>query len=175
MAIKLQQHVGFVTKFLNLIHNEFPKHYESFSFVVGSRVNIGGSLCRVRLNTALITQTQKINQRLILNTMGCVGRRVWTIVLSFTTDNWDTFQKTTCEKEVIFECLFKKPGKSPKISPLFAFPTIHPKINMYSIHMSEFLGDSALGFHSGGFKINKKRDKIVMLVRLEESGFYSTL
>lgn len=172
MALKLERQNDNVKKFLKLLLLENPEECDSFYFMLCGRGHIGGRQCRILLNDALVSENQKINQKLVWEHRGHTAKRLWTIVVTFTEKNWDKFQKTTCEKEVVFECLFKNSGRNPKFAPVFQFPTISSKINEYIIPKSEFRGESAFGFRSGAIKINKKEGRVVMLVRLQEMGYY---
>lgn len=173
MAIKLQQHEGIATKFLKLIHQSYPEQCEFYYFMLCGRCCIGETPHRILLNEALLSESQKINEKLIWDHTGHIARRHWTIVVSFTEKKWEMFQRTTCEKEVVFECLFKNTGRYSKFAPIFQFPTINSKKTKYHISSTEFRGESMFGFRQGAIKINKKEDgRIVMLIRLEELGFY---
>lgn len=176
MAIKLQQHEGIATNFLKLIHGSYPELDEYYYFMLCGRGCIGETSHRILLNEALVSESQKINEKLIWDHKGHIARRQWTIVVSFTEKNWEVFQRTTNEKEVVFECLFKNTGRCPKFAPIFQFPTINSKKTEYDISSTEFRGESMFGFRQGAIKINKKEDcRTVMLIRLEELGFYQNV
>ena len=175
MALPLQEHQGDVTKFLELIDVDLSNRCKMFYFMLCSRSSIGGLQARILLFDALRSEFQKVVMKMTWDVPGQIARRQWTLILSFTEDNWAKMVATTQRREVVFECLFKNCGRDPKFAPIFNFPSLSDKIQEYVIRSEDFIHDNRIQFRRGGIKINIKEDgRRVMLVRLEERGFYQT-
>ena len=170
MTLSLRKQGGSDSPFLDLLTTDNDAR-TSYSFVLCGRFYIGNQCGRVFLHNSLKTESQKVNKKRIIEPNGEIARDQWTIVLKFNAENWQCFKKKTGEREVYFECLFKKPGRDPTFAPVCAFPTIG-KQTEYTLSGTDFRGDAAIGFQRGGIKINHKKDgSTVMLIRLEERGF----
>ena len=170
MALCPQQQKGTDGKFLDLLTTELDTK-AGFYFVLCGRFYIGDQCGRVFLHRALVTESQKLNCKRIIEANGEIARLQWTIVLKFSAENWCSFKQKTAEREVYFECLFKRPGRNPTFAPVFAFPTIG-KQEKYTIASTDFCGNAILGFRRGGIKVKQNEDgTTVLLIRLEERGF----
>jgi hypothetical protein len=170
MALTLQRQSGVAPKFLDLLTTDLDTR-DNYYFVICGRFYMGNQWGRVLLHNTLITESQKIKCKRIIEPNGEIARDQWTIVLKFNAKNWQVFKKKTNEREVCFECLFKKSGRDPTFAPIFQLPSIGKKTE-YIIRESDFKADAMIGFHRGGIKINYKKDgSTIMLIRLEERGF----
>ena len=170
MTLSLRKQSGADSRFLDLLTTDCDRNM-SYCFVLCGRFYMGSQCGRVFLHDSLVTESQKVNSKRVIEPNGEIARDHWTIVLKFNADNWQYFKKKTGEREVYFECLFKRPGRDPTFAPICAFPTIG-KQTEYALAATDFRGDAAIGFQRGGIKINHKKDgSTVMLIRLVERGY----
>ena len=173
MTLNPQVHSGETTKFLELLDSDLPGCSETFYFMLCGRRYLGEQAIRILLFDSLVSDSQKINSKMIWAVPRHTVKKQWTIILSFSEENWMKLVKTTQEKEVMFECLFRNYGEDPKFAPVFGFPRLDDNKQTYDIVPKDFEGYARIGFSRGGIRINKKGDgHTVLLIRLEELGFY---
>jgi len=166
MAISPKIHQGVASEFLTLLDQEHSQQYKGFYFMLcGRRRGM-----RTPLFGSLVSDEQKINCRVLTDDKGNVSSKQWTLVLSFNDKNLAELVKTTREKEVVFECLFKNPEGDPKFTPVFTFPSLRDKDATYPITAGDLIGFAGITFGRGCIKVVSGDGGAKILVRLEEAG-----
>ena len=131
--------------------------------------------CRRRVMLPPNKQTNDQNVKVEMKDFanGHKTSKLWTIVLKYSIEHWNNLMTWTRSKEVTFDAMLyaSRGGHFIHRSFFHCFMTRDESCE-YQLTQDNFTGIAKIYFKKGGIKIVKKEDKVVVVVKLLEAGFY---
>jgi len=120
-------------------------------------------------------QTNDQNVKVVMKDFanGHKTSKLWTIVLKYSIEHWNNLMTWAKTKEVTFDAmLYSSRGGNFIHRPFFHCFMTRNESCEYQLTQDNFTGIAKIYFKKGGIKIVKKADKVVVVVKLLEAGFY---
>ena len=128
---------------------------------------------RIRLHPDKQTNDQNVKVEMKDFANGHKTSKLWTIVLKYPNDHWDNLMTWTKTNAVTFDAmLYASRGGYFLHRPFFHCFITRNESCEYKMTSDNFTGIAKLYFKKGGIKVVKKEDKVVLIVKLLEAGFY---
>ena len=132
-----------------------------------------GYIGRVMLPPNKQTNDQNVKVKMKDFANGHKTSKLWTIVLKYSIEHWNNLMMWTRSKEVTFDAmLYASRGGHFIHRPFFHCFMTRDESCEYQLTQDNFTGIAKIYFKKGGIKIVKKEDKVVVVVKLLEAGFY---
>ena len=137
----------------------------------GSSAEWGGYRVMLPPNKQTNDQNVKVEMKDFAN--GHKTSKLWTIVLKYSIDHWDNLMSWAKTKAVTFDAmLYSSRGGNFIHRPFFHCFMTRDRTCEYKLTRDNFVGIAKIQFKNGGIKVVKKEDKVVVVVKLLEAGFY---